>query len=83
LKGRADFADFANLILPMERGAPELAFPRLNALSYYLFAVGGIVMLTGYTLSRAPLRRTLVLAESGGWGHRGAPTDTTTNNGMP
>ena len=30
---------FANCILPLQIGAPDVAFPRLNALSYWLYPV--------------------------------------------
>ena len=32
---------FANLVLPLQIGAPDVAFPRLNALSFWLFLFGG------------------------------------------
>ena len=38
----------ANYLIPLQIGAPDLAFPRLNALSYWLYLFGGIVMLTGF-----------------------------------
>ena len=31
---------FANLVLPLQIGAPDVAFPRLNALSFWLFLFG-------------------------------------------
>jgi cytochrome c oxidase subunit 1 len=31
---------FANLVLPLQIGAPDVAFPRLNAFSYWLFFFG-------------------------------------------
>ena len=31
---------FANLVLPLQIGAPDVAFPRLNALSFWLFVFG-------------------------------------------
>src|SRR3954468_14958055 len=34
---------FANYIVPLQIGARDMAFPRLNALSYWLFLGGGIV----------------------------------------
>jgi cytochrome c oxidase subunit 1 len=34
---------FANYIVPLQIGARDMAFPRLNALSYWLFLAGGIV----------------------------------------
>ncbi|WP_214366959.1 cytochrome c oxidase subunit I [Pseudonocardia sp. H11422] len=39
---------FANLVLPLQIGAPDVAFPRLNALSYWLFLFGGLILLTGF-----------------------------------
>ena len=35
------FFAFANLIMPLQIGAPDVAFPRLNAFSYWLFLFGG------------------------------------------
>lgn len=32
-----------NMVLPMQLGAPDVAFPRLNLLSYYLFVLGVLV----------------------------------------
>jgi cytochrome c oxidase subunit I len=39
-------AGFANYIMPLMLGARDMAFPRLNALSYWLFLAGGIVLYT-------------------------------------
>jgi cytochrome c oxidase subunit 1 len=39
---------FANLVLPLQIGSPDVAFPRLNALSYWLFLFGGITVLSGF-----------------------------------
>jgi cytochrome c oxidase subunit 1 len=38
----------ANYLVPLQIGAPDLAFPRLNAFSYWLYLFGGSVMLLGY-----------------------------------
>ena len=32
---------FANYIVPMQIGAPDVAFPRLNAFAYWLYLFGG------------------------------------------
>src|SRR2546423_12543591 len=32
---------FANYIVPLQIGAPDVSFPRLNALAYWLYAFGG------------------------------------------
>ena len=39
---------FANLVLPLQIGAPDVAFPRLNAFSYWIFLFGGLIMLAGF-----------------------------------
>ncbi|MEW2418045.1 cytochrome c oxidase subunit I [Streptomyces sp. NPDC046866] len=41
------FAGFANAIMPLQIGAPDVAFPRLNMLSFWLFLFGGIIVVTG------------------------------------
>src|SRR5918998_2923246 len=42
------FAGFANYMVPLMIGARDMAFPRLNALSYWLFLLGGIVLLGSF-----------------------------------
>ncbi|HEU5416433.1 MAG TPA: cbb3-type cytochrome c oxidase subunit I, partial [Streptosporangiaceae bacterium] len=42
------FVGFANELLPLQIGAPDVAFPRLNLLSYYLFAFGGLILLASF-----------------------------------
>src|SRR5690606_24684266 len=42
------FAGFANVMVPLQIGAPDVAFPRLNALSYWLFLFGGLMVLSGF-----------------------------------
>ena len=37
------WAGFANYLVPLQIGARDMAFPRLNALSYWLFLFGGVV----------------------------------------
>jgi cytochrome c oxidase subunit 1 len=39
---------FGNYLVPLQIGAADMAFPRLNALSYWLYLFGGIVMLLGF-----------------------------------
>jgi cytochrome c oxidase subunit I len=39
---------FANLVLPLQIGAPDVAFPRLNALSYWLYLFGATVTVSGF-----------------------------------
>ena len=39
---------FANCILPLQIGAPDVAFPRLNALSYWLYLFGAALATAGF-----------------------------------
>src|SRR5690606_18934173 len=39
---------FANYIVPIQIGAPDIAFPRLNALGFWLFLFGGLVTISGF-----------------------------------
>jgi cytochrome c oxidase subunit I len=41
-------AGFANYLVPLQIGARDVAFPRLNALSYWLFALGGLVLMLSF-----------------------------------
>ncbi|MFI6496125.1 cytochrome c oxidase subunit I [Nonomuraea typhae] len=42
------FAGFANVVMPLQIGAPDVAFPRLNAVAYWLFLFGGLMVLAGF-----------------------------------
>jgi cytochrome c oxidase subunit 1 len=39
---------FANYIVPLQIGAPDVSFPRLNAVAYWLYAFGGTMTLGGF-----------------------------------
>ena len=39
---------FANFVLPLQIGAPDVAFPRLNNFGFWITTVGGFVMLAGF-----------------------------------
>jgi cytochrome c oxidase subunit 1 len=39
---------FANYVLPLQIGSPDVAFPRLNAMSFWLFVFGGLIVLSGF-----------------------------------
>ncbi|MBA3348223.1 MAG: cytochrome c oxidase subunit I [Actinobacteria bacterium] len=41
-------AGFANYLVPLMIGARDMAFPRLNAMTYWLFLFGGIVLLLSF-----------------------------------
>jgi cytochrome c oxidase subunit 1 len=42
------FIGFGNVIVPLQIGAPDVAFPRLNMFSYYLFLFGGLMVMAGF-----------------------------------
>ncbi|MFI9011529.1 cytochrome c oxidase subunit I [Actinosynnema sp. NPDC053489] len=39
---------FANFVLPLQIGSPDVAFPRLNALSYWLYLFGGLIAVSAF-----------------------------------
>ncbi|HEU4448713.1 MAG TPA: cytochrome c oxidase subunit I [Gaiellaceae bacterium] len=41
-------AGFGNYVVPLMIGARDMAFPRLNALTYWLFLLGGLVILSSF-----------------------------------
>jgi cytochrome c oxidase subunit I len=41
-------AGFANYVVPLMLGARDMAFPRLNALSYWLYLLGGLVVIVSF-----------------------------------
>jgi cytochrome c oxidase subunit 1 len=42
------FIGFANVIMPLQIGAPDVAFPRMNMLSYWLFLFGGLIVFASF-----------------------------------
>jgi cytochrome c oxidase subunit 1 len=42
------FVGFGNVIMPLQIGAPDVAFPRLNMLGYWLFLFGGLTVALGF-----------------------------------
>jgi cytochrome c oxidase subunit I len=42
------FFGFANVIMPIQIGSPDVAFPRLNMFSYWLFLFGGLIAASGF-----------------------------------
>jgi cytochrome c oxidase subunit 1 len=51
-------AAFANYFIPLQIGARDVAFPRLNALSYWVFLFGGLFLYSSFLFASAP---------DGGW----------------
>jgi cytochrome c oxidase subunit 1 len=63
-------AAFFNYLVPLMIGARDVAFPRLNAFSYWVFLFGGLFIYSSFVLGGAP---------NGGWfGY--APLSTTLAN---
>ena len=52
-------AGFGNYLVPLMIGARDMAFPRLNALSYWLYFLGGVVLMLSFLATGGPAR--------GGW----------------
>ena len=42
------FAGFVNVLMPLQIGSPDVAFPRLNALAYWLFSFGSLIAVAGF-----------------------------------
>ena len=42
------FAGFANAIMPLQIGAPDVAFPRLNMIAYWFYLFGGLITISGF-----------------------------------
>ena len=47
---------FGNYLVPLQVGAPDMAFPKLNMASYWLYFVGGIIMLASFFLPEGSAR---------------------------
>src|SRR5690242_13091299 len=39
---------FANYVVPLQIGAPDVAFPRLNAFAYWLYLFGGLMVVSAF-----------------------------------
>ncbi len=53
------FAAFGNFVVPLQIGAPDMTFPKINAASFWAFGVGGVIMLTSFFVPGG--------AAKGGW----------------
>lgn len=47
-------ASFFNYFIPLQIGARDVAFPRLNALSYWVFLSGSLILFSSFFLGGAP-----------------------------
>src|SRR5439155_9394692 len=42
------FAAFGNFVVPLQIGAPDMAYPRVNMASYQFYVVGGLIMFVSF-----------------------------------
>ncbi len=42
------FAAFANALVPLQIGSPDVSFPRLNMFAYWLYLFGGLIAASGF-----------------------------------
>jgi cytochrome c oxidase subunit 1 len=68
-------AGFGNYLVPLMIGARDMAFPRLNALSYWLYALGGVVLFLSFFAKGGP-------AQSGWTGYVPLSTVHSPGNGQ-
>lgn len=45
---------FGNYLVPLQVGACDMAFPRLNMMSYWVYFLGSVIMLTSFALPGGP-----------------------------
>ena len=45
---------FGNYLIPLQVGARDMAFPRLNALSYWIYAISSVVILVSFFTPNGP-----------------------------
>ena len=47
-------AAFFNFLTPLMIGAPDVAYPRMNALSFWIFLFGGLLLNYSFLVGQAP-----------------------------
>src|SRR5256712_1510347 len=60
-------ASFFNYIVPLQIGARDVAFPRLNAFSYWVFLLGGLFLNASWLVGPLFHAAMLNVAPDGGW----------------
>ena len=48
------FAGFANVIMPLQIGSPDVAFPRMNMMAYWFYLFGSLIAVSGVSQRRRP-----------------------------
>ncbi|SDR05366.1 cytochrome c oxidase subunit 1 [Curtobacterium sp. UNCCL20] len=68
------FSGFANAIMPLQIGAPDVAFPRLNGFAFWLYVFGALIAVGGFLTPQG--------AASFGWFAYAPLSDTTFTPGL-
>ncbi|MDF8264316.1 cytochrome c oxidase subunit I, partial [Luteipulveratus flavus] len=68
------FAGFANALMPLQIGAPDVAFPRLNMFAYWLYLFGALIACAGFLTPQG--------AAAFGWFAYSPLSDTTYSPGL-
>ena len=68
------FSGFANVLMPLQIGAPDVAFPRLNGFAFWLYSFGSIIAVAGFLTPQG--------AASFGWFAYAPLSDTTFSPGL-
>jgi cytochrome c oxidase subunit 1 len=50
------FAAFGNYVVPLQIGAPDMTFPKINMASFHSFWVGGLIMLVSFFCPTGPAK---------------------------
>src|SRR6188474_940100 len=50
------FAAFGNFVVPLQIGAPDMTFPKVNAASFWAFGVGGVIMMISFFVPGGPAK---------------------------
>ena len=68
------FSGFANALMPLQIGAPDVAFPRLNGFAFWLYLFGSLIAVAGFLTPQG--------AASFGWFAYAPLSDTTFSPGL-
>ncbi len=68
-------AGFGNYIVPLQIGALDMAFPRVNALSFWMLPLAGLVLYSSYAAGRPGRRRLDPVRPAVGGGRRPGQLD--------